>query len=271
MRRAGSIVAGVLAVIALAVALVAGWTERSLVSTDGFVELTSELSDSTEVQQRVREYAVDELVDETGLERRLAAAATEVLARVAAEVLSDDEFAAAWEQTVRLSHEAMLSGEVPDGRLRLELAPVASVIAERSDGIVEPVESAAVDLGGGPSAERIDQVQRFGDLALPAAILAGVLAVVALVLARRPAIATAWLALGALTAGAIVWAASWTAAPAVGATMSGARRELLEALTDVTSRSLRETATTTMVIAAAVLALAVLWAILTRPRSSAAN
>lgn len=264
MRRLLAGIAGLVAAVALAATVLSGWVDRTIVQTEGFVDLTSELSGSETIREQVRDLVVEGLVDDAGLDSQLAGTIGDLLARAAEAALGDDAYAAAWEQTIRRSHEATLSGQAPDGEFRLELAPIAAQVAERSGGLVPPPESVPLDVEGGPSRDRLADVHEIADAAQPSALVAAVAAVLALLVARRRAAALAWLGAGAIAAAALVVAVAAGLPTWSTDTVDPAFAPLARTIAEAAADSLRDEAVVPALGGAIALVVGAVGALLTR-------
>lgn len=243
MRGFLAVVAGLVAVVALAVALPASWLAASVADEDGFVDLARDVTTAPAVQDSAADLLTQRLEERAGLPQQLAAPGRRLLERVTDRVLDDRQVAGAWEETLRLTHRGLLD-DPPAGSgpvdVPLDLAPLARLVAERSDGLVTAPDSLVVDLSGGPTAESLRVVDESPRTALTAAAVAAVAAAVALLAARRRSLALLWLGLGAVVAaGADAGAARLARDRAVaGSGGSGLETDLLRALADVGVTSL---------------------------------
>jgi hypothetical protein len=238
MRGLLAFLAGVVAVVALAVALPAAWVAASVADEDGFVALARDVTTTRAVQDSAADLLTQRLADRAGLPPQLAATGRDVLERAADRVLADRGVAAAWQETLRLTHRALLDDPASrSGRVDvpLDLAPLARLVAERSDGLVTAPETLVVELDGGPSAETLRVVDDSPRTALVAGAVAAVAALVALSAARRRGAALVLLGLGAVAvAGADAVLARLARDRAVeGSAGSGLEADLLRALADV--------------------------------------
>lgn len=198
MRGALSALAGLLAVVALAVALPATWVATSVADEDGFVSLARDVTAAPSVRDSAAELVVDRLTAGAGLPGGDQVQA--LLLRAADRALESRRVEAAWEETLRRTHTAVLSGDAPVDTVPLDVAPLAQLVADRSDGLVAAPDQLVVDLAGGPSPETVRAVDQSPRLALLAAAVALGAALVSLLAARRRGVALAWLGAGTAVA-----------------------------------------------------------------------
>jgi hypothetical protein len=206
MRGLLAFLAGVVAVVALAVGLPAAWTAQHVADEDGFVELARDVTGTAAVRSSAAELVADRLEQRAGLPPQLAEAGRRLIEREADRVLADRAVTRAWQETLRRTHAALLAdpppgtGAVP---VPLDVAPLAALVAGRTDGLVQAPDQLVVELEPGPSARTlraVDASPRVATLALATAAVAGVLA---LLVARRRAVAMLWLGLGTMLAAAV--------------------------------------------------------------------
>ncbi len=205
MRSLTAFLAGVVAVVALAAGLPAAWTAQHLADEDGFASLARDVTRTEAVRSSAADLVADRLEERAGLPPQLAEAGRRLLEQEADRVLSARGVARAWQETLRRTHAALLadpppgSGTVP---VPLDVAPLAALVAQRSDGLVEAPDRLVVELSPGPSARTLRAVEaspRVATVALAVAVLG---ALVALLAARRTSVALLWLGLGTLLAAA---------------------------------------------------------------------
>jgi hypothetical protein len=161
-RSVSAWVAGLIAVLAIALALLTVWTFRTLNNTDLFVDRVGSIVEQPEVAAAIGDRAAAELVDALDLEQRLADALPEnvaiaagpianaaqgYLAQGTAALVTSDAFQQAWDASLRAGHTVtigILSGsdrtaiENTDGTVVLNLTPVVNaLVAEGSDFLSE--------------------------------------------------------------------------------------------------------------------------------------
>lgn len=189
--------AGLLAVLALAVALPATWVSTHLADEDGFVSLARDVTAADAVRDSAADVVADRLVEDAGLPG--GDAVRELVLAAADRALDSRRVSAAWEETLRRTHAAVLSGEASStGTIPLDLAPLAALVAARTEGLVAAPEQLVVEVPGGPSALTVRAVERSPAVALLAGAVGLGAAAVALVAARRRGAAIAWLGVGAV-------------------------------------------------------------------------
>ncbi|WP_286689891.1 hypothetical protein [Aeromicrobium sp. REDSEA-S38_B2] len=183
MRGFLAAVSGLVAVVALAVALPAAWVAASVADEDGFVSLSRDVVTDGAVQDAASDLLTTRLEREAGLPAQLAETGRRLLERATDRVFDDPQLSGAWAQTLRRTHAALLddpaaaSGQVP---VPLDLAPLARLAAERTDGLVDAPDRLVVELPGGPDARALRLVDESPGLALAAGLVAAVGALVAL-------------------------------------------------------------------------------------------
>jgi hypothetical protein len=203
MRGFLAAVSGLVAVAALAVALPAAWVAVSVADEDGFVSLSRDVVTDRAVQDAASNLLTTRLEREAGLPAQLAETGRRLLERATDRVFDDPQLSGAWAETLRRTHAALLddpaaaSGQVP---VPLDLAPLARLAAERTDGLVDAPDRLVVELPGGPDARALRLVDESPGLALAAGLVAAVGALVALLVARRRGVALVWLGVGAVAA-----------------------------------------------------------------------
>jgi hypothetical protein len=205
MRGLTAFLAGVVAVVALAVGLPAAWTAQHLADQDGFVALARDVTQTEAVRSSAADLVADRLEQRAGLPPQLAEAGRRLLEREADRVLADRAVVRAWQETLRRTHAALLadppsgSGTVP---VPLDVAPLAALVAQRADGLVEAPDRLVVELSQGPSAASLRTVEASPRVATVALAVAALGALVALLAAHRRSVALVWLGLGSLVAAA---------------------------------------------------------------------
>ncbi len=161
-RSVSAWVAGLIAVLAVVLALLTVWTFRTLNNTDLFVDRVGSIIEQPEVAAAIGDAAAAELVDALDLEKRLSDAlpqevaiaagpisnaAQGYLAQGAAALVESDAFQAAWDASLAAGHRVtigILSGsdrtaiENTDGTIVLNLTPVVnSLVADGADFLSE--------------------------------------------------------------------------------------------------------------------------------------
>lgn len=238
MRGLLATVAGLVAVVALAVALPAAWTSTYVEDEEGFVSLSRDVTGTAAVRDSAAALVADRLVEQAGLPSQVAESGRRLLEEAADRALADRRVAAAWEETLRRTHAALLedpaAGSAPS-TVPLDLAPLAALVADRSDGLVQAPDQLVVEVAGGPSGTSLRAVDASPRLALGAGAVAAVAAAVALLAARRRSVVLVWLGVGAaVAAGADAALARLVRDRAVSdAGASGLQADLLRALADV--------------------------------------
>jgi hypothetical protein len=232
MRGTLATLAGLVAVVALAVALPATWTSTYLEDEDGFVSLARDVTGTEAVRTSAAALVAERLVEQAGLPPQLAESGREVLEQAAERALADRGVTAAWEETLRRTHAAALA-DPPAG------APLAALVADRTEGLVQAPDELVVELPGGPSANTLRAVDASPRVALVASLVAAGAAAVALLAARRRSATLVWLGLGAVVAAGLDAALARLLRHQVVAESGagGLQSDLVRALADVGLRS----------------------------------
>ncbi|MGQ3035524.1 MAG: hypothetical protein ACT6QI_15250, partial [Aeromicrobium sp.] len=108
MRGLLATVAGLVAVVALAVALPAAWTSTYVEDEEGFVSLSRDVTGTAAVRDSGAALVADRLVEQAGLPSQVAESGRRLLEEAADRALADRRVAAAWEETLRRTHAALL-------------------------------------------------------------------------------------------------------------------------------------------------------------------
>lgn len=219
MRTLFSALAALLALVLAAGGLAAAWVDGNLVEESGFVAIASPLGDDQDFQAALADSLAGEVASSAGLPDRLKSLIEPLIRDAAGAVSSSSEYPAAWAETLRLSH-AFTFAQAPDPSeaspavLTLDLAPVIGLLTENvggSLGFEVPLpEDTTIDIG---TVQRGGLLSGFSDVvqAWPLFLAgAGVLALLALAIARRRGITLAFLGLGVAVIGAVgVMAGTW--------------------------------------------------------------
>lgn len=188
MRSLLSFVALVVAVLAVVVALPAAWVAQHVSDEDGFVSSARAVTDSDAVRDATADVVAERLVSGIGVPDGVADSVASAVSEATDRALAGTDVRRAWEETLRRTHERVLApGAAASDTLPLDLTPLAELVAERTDGLVQAPDEVVVDLPDGPDQATVDAVRRAPDVALVAGATAGVAALLALLLARRRA------------------------------------------------------------------------------------
>lgn len=205
MRSLIAALAGLVAALALAVALPLAWVAVTLADEDGFVRATSDLAADQLFRTEMIDVVADGVVERAGVPDVLAADARSLVEAGATQVVEADGFPRVFDQVQRASHRATFA----DGdSIVLDLTPVSSAIIDSIDERL-PFELPAPDeLDVSAGEEGVAPVLTFVDRSTDRALLAGgvsaVAAIVCLLAARRRSTALAGLG---VVAAASVWGA----------------------------------------------------------------
>lgn len=225
MRTFFSAILALLALAAAAGGLASAWLDENLVDESGFVALAAPLGDDAEFQAALTESLAQEVTANTGLPEQFNSFVEPLIRDAAGAVTGSSGYPAAWTETLRLSH-AFTFAQAPDPSepapaiLTLDLGPVVGLVADNlggSLGVDVPVpEDTTIEVGsverGGLLSGVSDVVQGWG-LYLAGA---GVLALLAIVIARRRGTTLALLGLGVAAIGIVgLLAGDWVPNAAV--------------------------------------------------------
>lgn len=225
MRTFFSAILALLALVAAAGGLASAWLDENLVDESGFVALAAPLGDDAEFQAALTESLAQEVTANTGLPEQFNSFVEPLIRDAAGAVTGSSGYPTAWTETLRLSH-AFTFAQAPDPSepapaiLTLDLGPVVGLVADNlggSLGVDVPVpEDTTIEIGsverGGLLSGVSDVVQGWG-LYLAGA---GVLALLAIVIARRRGTTLALLGLGVAAIGIVgLLAGDWVPNAAV--------------------------------------------------------
>ncbi|WP_026552538.1 hypothetical protein [Arthrobacter sp. H20] len=222
MRTFGSAVLALAALVLAGIALPGAWIDRNIVQVDGFVELAGPLGADPEFQAELTTALATEVTANAGLPDALSNIVEPLIADAAANVTALPGYPAAWDETLRRSHNLsfpinadLATGVDSPQPLRLDLAPVVALaLQEVGSGIGIDVPAPAetlVDIGSPAQQEALSQLKAVSGGWPVLAIGAVVAALTALVLARRRGTALALIGLGSAVLGGLFWAGARTA------------------------------------------------------------
>lgn len=219
MRTLLSAVLALLALVVAAGGLASAWLDGNLVEESGFVALAAPLGEDADFQAALTDALAQEATATTGLPEQLEDVVEPLIRDAAAAVTGSSGYPAAWAEALRLSH-AVTFARAPDAAdpvpavLTLDLGPVMALVAEDIGGplgvdVPLPADT-TIDIGslerGGLLSGLADVVQAWRLYLAGAAVLA----LLALVIARRRGTTLALLGLGVAGIGAIgLLAADW--------------------------------------------------------------
>ena len=245
MRTVVSAFLALLALVITAAGLASAWLDENLVEESGFVALAAPLSDDADFQAALADSLVKEVAANTGLPEQFDSFVEPLIRDAAGTVTGSSGYSAAWAETLRLSH-AFTFAQAPDPSepapaiLTLDLAPVVGLLADSlngSLGVEVPIPAdTTIDIGalerGGLLSSVAEVVQSWPLFLAGAAVLA----LLALVIARRRGTTLALLGLGLVGIGMLGYlAADWVPATA-------ARAPGTSAVADVFIRGLAQRA-----------------------------
>ena len=245
MRTVVSAFLALLSLVITAAGLASAWLDENLVEESGFVALAAPLGDDGDFQAALADSLVEEVAANTGLPEQFDSFVEPLIRDAAGTVTGSSGYSAAWAETLRLSH-AFTFAQAPDPSepapaiLTLDLAPVVGLLADSlngSLGVEVPIPAdTTIDIGalerGGLLSSVAEVVQSWPLFLAGAAVLA----LLALVIARRRGTTLALLGLGLVGIGMLGYlAADWVPATA-------ARAPGTSAVADVFIRGLAQRA-----------------------------
>lgn len=226
MRTLCSVVTGLVAVLALAVALPLGWLATHIADEDGYVDFTSSLVQDDAFRAELVTVISDAVIEQSGVPARVAPTVRSALGAAASRVVDSPRLATVFGEAQRQSHRAVFGavGDAPpeleasDG-LVIDLAPVATAIIDALTADL-PVSLSApqqllVTVGGSEQRDAVEAVDRSSELALAVAAVAVLATSVSLLAARRRSVAISWLGIGAVVAASALHLAASQVVPRV--------------------------------------------------------
>lgn len=219
MRSVFSVLAGLVAVLAFAVALPLGWVATHVADEDGYVRFTTGLVDDPQFRVGVVKAVTDDVVDRAGVSETFAPAIRSAIEAAASKVVDTEQFRTAFEQTQRQSHQAVFDGgRGSSDRFVIDLAPVAKTIIDSVTGnlpvAVEAPERLLVTIGDSDQRSTIEMIDQAPQRATLLGGTAAVAAVLSLLAARRRSVALLWLGVGAAAVAAGTWVLADRVVPA---------------------------------------------------------
>lgn len=215
MRTFVSAVAVILGVLLSALAVPAIWLDRSVVQEDGFVALAAPLGQDAEFQHRLAAAAVG-TIDTSAIPDALAGLVKPAIAAAAGSLTGLPGYPAAWEETLRKSHQLSFAGPASlpaqtntQQSLTLDVAPLVALATgelSRSTGLpLDPPKQTLISIGQPGQRELIGRVSAYAPLGYPLAAGAVIAFALALVTARRR-----WTVVFSVGLGGLVLAGLWT-------------------------------------------------------------
>lgn len=236
MRTFLSALLAVLALVVAAGGVVSAWVNGNVVDEAGFVALAAPLGDDAEFQAALTDSLAQEVTAGAGLPEQLDAFVEPLIRDAAGAVTGSSGYPAAWTETLRLSHAVTLA-QAPDPSqqapaiLTLDVGPVVGLVAENVGGTLnvdlQVPDDTTIEIGsferGGLLSGVADAVQDWRLYLAGAAVLA----LLALVIARRRGTTLALLGLGMAAIGAVgLLAGRWMPEAAAGAPATSAIAEV---------------------------------------------
>ena len=206
MRGLGAFLAGLLAVVAFAVALPFSWLAVHISDEDGYVELSRGILDDADTRTAVVEAVVDELdgrtrdrLVELGIPGSLIDRTLDEVAGFVGQGLASDAVVDAWGESQRQAHREMFRGDDEDSGFVVDLAPLVAAGAAEAGVELDVPASLPVEIDEPEARRAVSTAAASPQLAVGAGVVTLVGAVLALVAARRRGVALAWLGAGALS------------------------------------------------------------------------
>lgn len=250
MRSAFAGLAALVAVLALAATIPAGWVAQHVADEDGYVSFTSDLVADADLRSDLVQIISDDLVERTGTSDAFAAVVRAAVEDAATQVVASDAFGTGFADAQRQSHRALFDGDDSAGLDKMEgvvidLAPVAQTVVDSVTSEL-PVTIAAPDqllvtVGGAEARAGVEAIDRTPQQATLGAGIATVAAALSLVAARRRSSMLAWLGAGAVAAAGAVHVVAGAAVPALideGSPPSGLAARAQQLLADAALESL---------------------------------
>ncbi|TNC49720.1 hypothetical protein [Mumia zhuanghuii] len=201
MRAFVSFLLGLGALVMAAVAVPGLWVERNVVDESGYVALASSLEDDAAFRTELATTVSQGVMRGAGIDGVGRDLAEPVVRRVALGMTELSGFDTAWTEVNRESHRINVTDIPPaelDGRLGIDLTPLGTLVAdnvnERLGTNLRAPEGLVVTVGTPEQRETLDRVRDAAAWSWAVLGLALVLAVAAVVTARRRG--TALIALG---------------------------------------------------------------------------
>ena len=205
MRGFGAFLAGLLAVVAFAVALPISWLAVEIADEDGYVELSRGILDDADTRTALVEAVVDELdgrtrdrLEELGIPTGLVDRTLDELAGFVGQGLASDAVVDGWGESQRQAHQEMFQGDDEDSGFVVDLAPLVVAVATEAGVELDVPTSLPIEIDEPEARRAVATADASPQLAVGAGVLTLVGAVLALVAARRRGAALAWLGAGAL-------------------------------------------------------------------------
>ncbi|WP_156464727.1 hypothetical protein [Aeromicrobium sp. Root495] len=266
MRSVASLAAWVVAVLAVVVALPAGWTATHVTSEDGFVSLVGPLVQDEQVRDAVIDEVTAALVDDAALPVSVPASLEEVVrsaVRAAAErVAGDPGWQQAWDESIARTHRSLFQQTDGPGYFSIDAAPVADYVLDKITGSLPVQINAPSTVPVVLETVEDDTALEVARQAPTAAVVGGLVALLAalasVALARRRGVAVAGLGVGLLLSAAVLWPALGSVADAAldePATGGEVARTVRDRLVQLTQDSAQGWLTTTAVAGVVLLVL----------------
>ncbi|MHA7241178.1 hypothetical protein [Arthrobacter sp. TMS1-12-1] len=270
MRTVVSALLTLLALVVMAGGLACAWVDENLVTESGFVALAAPLGQDAGFQAALSTSVAEDLSARSGLPDQLAAVVEPLVRDATAAVTTSAGYPGAWAEVLRRSHALTLAAasdptEPAPALLTLDLAPVTDLVGDTvggSLGIDVPMpDDTTIPVGSigrsGTLSTAVDAVQSW-----PVYLAgAGVLALLALLIARRRGTTLALLGLGVAVIGIIgALAASWLPAAAARVPGTGAVADVfLGGLADRAGADIAAAGATVVLAGLVALALGAVW------------
>ncbi|GAA1342327.1 hypothetical protein [Arthrobacter roseus] len=224
MRTLLSALFAIIAIVLTPIAVTAAWMDQQVVSEQGFVELAGPLGEDQDFQSSLAEALSEHLSTQTGLPPELNALVKPVIAETVQSVSTLPDYPEAWDESLRRSHQMIFGdqssvaesgqdggaeGTATDDGLTLDIGPIVSLavssFSETIGADVDAPGAVPVEVGTGAEQELVQRLERVASVGLPIAVVAGVFAIAALLVARVRSTTLSLMGLGVAVGGAALW------------------------------------------------------------------
>lgn len=206
MRTFGSAILGLVAVLLAVAAFCSAWLSENVVSENGFTALGQPLGTDAAFQQDLSEAIGRQAANSLQVPDAIAGFVEPLITGAVQGVQSLPEYPQAWDETLRRSHAETFDGE---GGVALDVAPLVGLVvngvgSETGIDVAAP-ESSPVPLTGEDRRQYVEWLVSVAGAWPYLALGAAAAAVLSLLAARSRSAALAWLGLGALLTGGLMW------------------------------------------------------------------
>lgn len=271
MRRLMSVLCGVIAVLAFAVAVPVWWTAENVSDSDGFVELMGPLAGDGEIHEALATRTASELGTRLHLPHNAQETVHTKAAQAIGTVAETSLFNHVWNSTLADSHDATLD-EAADGDVIVDLKPVTSLVVDRISPYVgqnlRVPDQSQVTISAGSQSDAFAALRQAPTIRWLAVGLGVVAAAAAIGLARSRASTVCALSVAGLCVVAAFWLAVTKGVPPMlerAAADDEFAYHMLHATGSRITSSLQHTLTYTGIATAVVAAASGLWRLIRSP------